>query len=142
MLFKQLDEPQVILLVFETDQLILFLRLGIVNLRFYFLQLTVHLLEVLVRVLHLPLFLSDLLLKFYHFVVGLGQGGFVELQVIVGHLSLLLNVFILELLEVGAYLAKVVDNREHLRLSGIEFVLQLAHCLRSLLLSLHLGVRV
>lgn len=101
-----------------------------------------HLLEVLVSVLHLPLLLGHLLLDLYDLMVGLSQGCFIKLEVIVGHLGLLLNVFILELLKVRAYLAEVVDDGEDLRLRGVELVLQLADGLGGLPLSLYFGVGV
>jgi len=102
----------------------------------------VHLLELMVHILHLSLLQSHLLLELDDFVVYLGEGSLVELQVIVRHLGLFLDVFILQLLEVRAYLAEVIYDGKDLLLGCVKLVLEFAHSLSSLFLSLYLGVRM
>lgn len=47
-------------------------------------------------------------------MIGLSEGSFVELQVVVRHLGLLLDVFVLELLQVRAYCSEVIHYGHNL----------------------------
>jgi hypothetical protein len=62
---EHLNKSGIVLFVLEVDQFVLFFGLGVGELRLDVLQLSVHLLEVLIHVLHLPLLLSHFLFKFY-----------------------------------------------------------------------------
>jgi len=77
----------------------------------------------MVHVLHLSLLQSHLFLEFNDFVIYLSESSLVELQVIVRHLCLFLYVFILQFLEVRAYLAEVINDRKDLLLGRVELVL-------------------
>ena len=96
----------------------------------------------MVHLLHLPLLQCYLLLELNYLMVYLGKSGLVKLEVIVRHLALFLDVFVLQFLEVRAYLAEVIDDRKDLLLGCVELVLEFANRFGSLFFCLHLGVRV
>ena len=82
------------------------------------------------------------MLELNDFVVYLGEGSLVKLQVVVRHLGLFLDVLILQFLEVRAYLPEVIDDCKDLLLGRVKLVLEFAHGFSGLFLCLHLGVRM
>jgi len=137
-----LNQFKVILLVLETQEFILLLVFGVIDLCFYGLELSNQILKTIISILHLPLLQGYALLKLDDTMVGLSERILVKLKVIIRHLTLFLNVLILQLLKVGANLTKVINNREHLRLRRIKLILELANRVGSLLLGLVLGFGV
>ena len=57
-------------------------------------------------------------------------------------MGLLLDIFVLELLEIRAYLTEVVHYSQDLCLCGIEFILELTDSFGGLQLGLHFGIGV
>lgn len=114
--------------------------LGITNLSFDVLELSYQILKIIISILHLFLFMSYTLFKFYHTVISLSQGCLVELQVIVLHLTLFLNVFGLKFLEIWAYFTKVVNYCKYLWLCWIKLILKLTNSFGGFFLCLVLGI--
>jgi hypothetical protein len=139
LLFKELNQFEVILLVLEAQQFVLLLVFGVVDLCFYGLELADQVLEAVVGILHLLLLQGYALLELDDSVVGLSQGVLIELEVVVRHLALLLNVLVLQLLKVGANLTEIVNYGQHLSLGRIELILELTDGLSGPLLTLIFG---